>query len=377
MAVIPSEGSKRPRRGIAIVLTEGLGRAGVRQVVVALAVGAMTVLPAAAQVPSPGQPPAPRSRLQPPWRIAVRADNDAFNFWRGITQRPDKEYTNGDEVTFELSAAPWWGRRLAKRRAPCTGLELDTARCLTTAFSFGQDMYTPRPSREPRVVPDWREDRPYAAWLYASGEARVLSERALRTVGLQVGVTGAAAFGEFAQRTAHKLTGVYSHDPVGWDTQIGFEPGVILSARDTRRFAARSGRGNVIADFMPHMGASLGNVLTEAETGFRTRVGMNLSNPWWTSGWRTRTDFEMYLLGGARAEAVARNITLDGNTLGAERRVDRTPLVGEYTLGAGARFHGLVAEWRAVTRSREYRTGPDSHAYSTLFAGYEMPARGR
>jgi lipid A 3-O-deacylase len=307
--------------------------------------------------------------------MSVRADNDAFNFWRGITQRPDKEYTNGDEVTFELSTAPWWGRRFAKHRAPCTGLEPANARCLTTSLSIGQDMYTPRPSREPRVVPDWRDDRPYAAWLYARGEARVLSERSLRTVGLHLGVTGPAAFGEFAQRTAHKLTGVYSHDPIGWDTQIGFEPGVILSAGDTRRFAARTGSGTVVADFVPHVGASLGNVLTEGETGFRMRVGMNLSNPWWTSEWRTRPTFELYLMGAARGEAIARNITLDGNTLGAERRVDRTPLVGEYSVGVGARFHGLVAEWRAITRSREYRTGPTAHAYSTLFGGFEVPAR--
>jgi len=332
---------------------------------------------AAAQTAAPGTPTqAPqRARLTPPWRMSVRADNDAFNFWREITERPDKEYTNGDVVTFELASARWWGKQFAKRHAPCTGLESAEARCLTTALSFGQDMYTPRPSREPRVVPDWRDDRPYAAWLYASGEARVLSERSLRTVTLHLGVTGPPAFGEFAQRTAHKLTGVYSRDPIGWDTQIGFEPGVMLAVRDTRRFAARNGSGGVVADFAPHFGASLGNVLTEGEGGFRARVGLNLSNPWWTSEWRTRRPIELYLLGAARAEAIAHNITLDGNTFGADRRVDRTPIVAEYTLGAGARFHGLVAEWRAVTRSREYRTGPNAHAYSTLFASYEVPAR--
>ena len=102
---------------------------------------------------------------------------------------------------------------------------------------------------------------------------------------------------------------------------------------------------------------------------------MNLSNPWWTSEWRTRRPFELYLVGGLRGEAVARNITLDGNMFGADRRVDRTPLVGEYSIGIGGRSHGFVAEWRAVTRTREYRTGPAAHAHSILFAGYEVPAR--
>jgi hypothetical protein len=308
--------------------------------------------------------------------MSVRADNDAFNFWRGITDRPDKEYTNGDRVTVEFSAAPWWGRLFAKRHAPCTGLEPAGARCLTTSLSIGQDMYTPRPNREPREVPDWRDDRPYAAWLYASGEARVVGERSMRAVGLHLGVTGPAAFGEFAQKTAHKLTGVYSRDPVGWDTQIGFEPGIMLSARNVQRFAGRTSSGSAVIDFMPEIGASVGNVLTEALGGFQLRTGLHLSNPWWTSEWHTRDRVELYLVGGLRGEAVAHNITLDGNTLGADRRVDRVPLVGEYSVGIGGRFRGLVAEWRAFTRTREYRTGPRAHAYSTLFASYEVPARG-
>jgi hypothetical protein len=307
--------------------------------------------------------------------MSVRADNDAFNFWRSITDRPDKEYTNGDQVTIEIGGAPWWGKRFAKRLARCDGTETPGDRCLTTAVSIGQDMYTPKPGHEPGVVPDWRNERPYAAWLYAGAEARVSSERTLRTVGLEVGVTGPPAFGEFAQRTAHKLSGVYSREPVGWNTQIGFEPGVVLTARGSQWFAARTSSGSVVADFVPLIGASLGNILTEGETGFQSRVGLHLSNPWWTSGWRSRPPLALYLLAGARGEAVVRNITLDGNTLGAERRVDRVPFVGEYSIGIGGRFRGLVAEWRAITRSREYDTGPAGHAYSTLSMSFEVPAR--
>ena len=349
-----------------------------RAVVVVIVAVACALLPArvVAQAP-PGQPGVQnaRARIAPPWRMSVRADNDAFNFWKPITDRPDKEYTNGDEVSFEISAAPVWGRSFAKRRRPCRGNEDAGERCLTTAFSIAQDMYTPRPGREPRVVANWEAERPYAAWLHGTAEARVLGDRSLRTVTLSLGVTGPPAMGEFAQRTAHKLTGVYSRSPVGWDTQIAFEPGVNLAVREFRRLTARTAAGTAVADFLPHVGASLGNVLTEAETGFRARLGMNLSNPWWTSEWRTRRPFELYLVGGLRGEAVARNITLDGNTLNATRSVDRTPFVGEYSIGIGGRSHGFVAEWRAVTRTREYRTGPTAHTHSVLFAGYEVPAR--
>src|SRR4029434_3882451 len=54
--------------------------------------------------------------------MSVRADNDAFNFWRGVHDRPDKEYTNGDEVIVEFSAAPWWGTRFDSRRRPWRGM---------------------------------------------------------------------------------------------------------------------------------------------------------------------------------------------------------------------------------------------------------------
>jgi len=337
---------------------------------VAMAAGSL-----AAQQPTPRQPTSvPRSYRSSPWRMSVRADNDAFNFWRGIHDRPDKEYTNGDEVSVEFSAAPWWGKRFASRLAPCIGNEPSGRRCLTTTFSIGQDMYTPKPSREPRETSDWRDDRPYAAWLYASGEARVLGEESMRTISLHIGVIGPPAFGELAQRTAHRLSGVYTQDPIGWDTQVGFEPGIMLSARSVRRFVGRTPSGRAVVDFAPQIGASFGNVLTEAEGGFQLRAGTNLSSPWWTSGWSGRAPVELYVLGGVRGEAVAHNITLDGNTLGGTRRVDRVPLVGEYSVGLGGRVRGFVAEWRAVTRSREYTTGPLEHAYSTLFVSYEVPA---
>jgi hypothetical protein len=238
-------------------------------------------------------------------------------------------------------------------------------------------MYTPKPSREPRQTPDWREDRPYAALLYARGEARVVGEESMRAVTLRLGVIGRPAFGEFAQRTAHRLSGVYSQNPVGWDTQVGFEPIVMVGARNTWRYTGRTASGTGVIDFMPQVGASIGNMLTEGEGGFQLRTGIHLSSPWRMSEWSTRAPVELYLLSGLRGEAVARNITLDGNTLGAARRVERVPFVGEYSVGVGGRYRGFVGEWRAVTRSREYSTGPQAHAYSTLFASYEIPAHSR
>ena len=314
---------------------------------------------------------------QGPWRLMVQADNDAFNFWRSIIDRPDEEYTNGDRVTFESGRAPWWGKRFAPNRTPCTGLETSGERCLVTAFTVGQEMYTPEPGREPGRIEDWQDERPYAAWLYASAAGRVLGDQSLRSFEITLGVTGPPAFGELAQRTAHSLTGVYSRDPVGWETQVGFEPGIMLSAREARRIARYSRSGRPVLELIPHAAMSVGNILTAAELGFDARVGTSLSHPWWTGDWRSRAPVEVYVVGGARGRGVARDITLDGNTVGATRRVDRVPFVGEYSLGVGARYRALVASWRAITRSRQYATGPAAHAFSAISASIEIPAQVR
>lgn len=357
-------------------------RRGARRVACALAVawasggGTMGAQEAPITGPDPNAAAAaPQVRPQRPWRFSVRADNDAFNFWTEVTARPDEEYTNGDRVAFEFPGAPLWGKWFGRRGAPCSGLEEGGARCLTTELAIGHDMYTPESGREPRMVADWRDARPYAAWLYASAVGRVASAHALRAVGLTLGVTGPPALGEFTQRTAHALSGVYSRDPIGWDTQIAFEPGVIVTAREARRLVARSALRGLMADIVPHVAASAGNILTAAEAGVTARVGLHMSHPWWMSEWRSRRPFEIWLLGGARAQAVARDITLDGNTVDPTRRVERVPFVGEWSAGVGFRYREYVAAWRAVVRGREYTTGPARHAFSTLYGAIEVPAR--
>jgi hypothetical protein len=68
---------------------------------------------------------------------------------------------------------------------------------------------------------------------------------------------------------------------------------------------------------------------------------------------------------------VAREMSLDGNTFNAGRSVERVPNVTEYQFGGGLRFERMALEYRAVTRSREYRTGPGHHTYSTMSAAID------
>ena len=62
----------------------------------------------------------------------------------------------------------------------------------------------------------------------------------------------------------------------------------------------------------------------------------------------------------------SRDMSLDGTMRRPARQVERTPGVRQYEFGAGMRWQGVLLEYRAITRSREYRTGPSQHAYSTM-----------
>jgi hypothetical protein len=104
----------------------------------------------------------------------------------------------------------------------------------------------------------------------------------------------------------------------------------------------------------------------------QARIGVALSHPWHVPSWGERPALEIFALGGARQELVLRNISLDGNSVHPDRAVQREVAVGEHSVGIGARFKRVTLLWRAVTRSREYETGPKHHSYGIMQGGIEI-----
>jgi lipid A 3-O-deacylase len=309
---------------------------------------------------------------QATWLPRMRLDNDAYDFWRRPGQRPDDEYTNGVRLSLESASAPWWGRHFAAGRHDCAERLAEPAPCRATVLTLGQDLYTPRLDRAPFSAPDWQAERPYFAWLYLSGEARLIGARSIRTIALSLGVTGPPAGGELAQKVAHAVNRGFTRPATGWNTQIGFEPGIVASLRQ-RILAARLGAESGLGfDFAPSAGVSLGNILTSADAGGVVRLGWNLSHPWDPRTWNDRGPLEGWLTAGARGQYVAHNISLDGSTLNADRHVSRVPGVFEYEFGAGLRLARVTLTYRAVTRTREYATGPAHHTYGSMAAGIDF-----
>jgi hypothetical protein len=307
------------------------------------------------------------AHAQSPWRPQLQLDNDAYNFWLQPGHRPDEEYTNGIRATLLSWSAPWWGKHFAPTTPDCT-THIPSGACRLTALTLGQDIYTPHLDRAPFVVPNWEFERPYFGWLYLEAKGMLASERLLRTTTATIGVTGTPSLGHAMQSLFHTINRRYTRDANGWETQVGFEPGLMIAHRvDALAWRIGSPRAGVL-DLTTSAGAALGTVRTAGDVGGTLRLGANLSHPWQPRAWEHRTTWDAHLVVAGRAEYVARDMSLDGTLLHRARHVERVPGVREYQFGFGVRFRQLQLEYRASTRSREYASGPGHHTYSTMFA---------
>ncbi len=208
---------------------------------------APTAVPVAVPVVPPGPPDSPR--------ITFIEENDALTF----PNATDRWYTQGFEARYLSAPIP---------TAPgadllLLGTFLDPGSIRTRKFElfFGQTLFTPVDLT--RVPPD-PTDRPYAGWLYAGfGLFQETDRHTLDHFELQVGVIGPAALGEEVQNGFHTVLNsiIPQHQALGWGSQLGNEPGIVVSYEKKWRFGMPLG-GAFGVDIIPELGGSVGNVYT-------------------------------------------------------------------------------------------------------------------
>ncbi|MHA1568721.1 MAG: lipid A deacylase LpxR family protein [Alphaproteobacteria bacterium] len=294
----------------------------------------------------------------------------------------DRHYTQGGRLSYlsgEEAFPAWltglgnalnWGRLFAFGQGGKT--------VQRRGYAIGQSIFTPEDVRDTALVAG---DRPYAGWLYAGFSAhtehRITTPAnprgdpvRLDTVELDLGVVGPAAFGAEVQNNFHDL--INSTRSQGWDNQLDNEPGVVLAVERRWRLPIHPLRGgrirtnNVLGmDVLPHMGGSLGNVMTYAAVGATVRFGMDLFKDFGpprirpslsgSHAFDVKRGFGWYLFAGGEGRLVARNIFLDGNTSGDGHSVDKKPLVGDAQIGIAIVFPGARLTYTHVFRTREFR----------------------
>lgn len=296
----------------------------------------------------------------------------------------DRRYTNGLKFTalasnlrrFDSPEIPDPARWVAQRLSRL--VERDEIPKL--GLSFGQNIYTPEDTQTTALQP---RDRPYAAWLYGGvsfqnyrppvnrfGDARTPR---LDIVEVNAGLVGPWALGEEIQNGYHRLMGIRTAK--GWDRQIGNEPGLNLIFERKWRYRA----GDVLgtgwaADFIPHTGFSLGNVFTYANAGFETRFGYHLPGDFGTNLIRPTGDsnpvlrfpFNVFVFAGVDARAVARDITLDGNTFRDSPSIERRRGVVDFVGGLAFGTRSWQFTYSQATRTEEFKGQRDSQEFGSL-----------
>lgn len=335
-------------------------------VVAAAALLASVVSAAAQRVPIDTTPDPDEKRSI----ITFQVENDVFN----RIGKSDRDYTNGLRIGWLSPALPDLPDGIAALTNFPTFFGEGPVSSVTrrVGVSIGQNIYTPQDTNS--SVPIYN-DRPYAGWLYASVALQQVYKRndpvtgkadpvRLDTVALDLGLVGPAAGGEFVQNNFHKFIGVDQAN--GWANQLYNEPTFGLTFE--RRW--RVGHGIVFDepkleyDLVPRLGGTIGNAQTFASAGGIVRIGKDLRSDFGPTRARPALPgtegfigdgFGWYVFAGLGADAVARNMFLDGNWAGNDVvSVNHRPFVGEASLGLTVLFRGVRISYTQVLRSPEF-----------------------
>ena len=235
------------------------------------------------------------------------------------------------------------------------------------SFILGQNIFTPEDITNPNLIVN---DRPYAGWLYV-GVGLIKRHKKGRiwifdTLELDLGIVGPEAYAGDIQTWVHKNI-TDSPQPAGWDNQLKNEPGLLINLeRKWRMELTPDNYEGVQVDFLPNLGAALGNVYNYAAVGGMFRLGVNLpvdyGPPRIRPGAQGSDFFQFdkkkpvswYAYAGVEGRALATNIFLDGNTFTDSHSVDKKYFVGDVHVGFVLVVYHARLAFSQVFRSSEF-----------------------
>ena len=310
--------------------------------------------------------------------ISIYSENDKY--FAGT----DQHYTNGFKLSFLTTnlrnftgeTVPWPVRTMARAFGRLTEPDAD----YKLNLSIGQNIYTPENIHTAVFQPN---DRPYAAWLYVGAAYQnYLPERTtpgglwipprLDVFEITLGAVGPAARGKEIQNGFHDIIGVPHAE--GWTHQIKNEVGLNLVVERKYRVATVGARDGFGADLIPHAGFSLGNIFTYVNLGFEVRTGWklpsdfgtNLIRPSGDSNSAARPRWNAFFFGAVDGRAVARDITLDGNTFRDSAHVGKKPLVADWQFGFALGSRHFQVTYSQAVRTKEFYGQRKSSVFGSI-----------
>lgn len=211
-------------------------------------------------------------------------------------------------------------------------------------FRFGQKIYTNSDITLEDFEINTRDDRPYAAWLYASVffESQTSAEAYLRHE-FSLGCVGTCAQGEEVQREWHELFGL--PEPRGWDLQIENQ----LAAQYYIEYLPRRYQVMPYISLHPRYEASIGTILTDFSLGGDFIIGDQSDRNILSQRWR----WQFFLHN--EIKLVAYNSTLQGSLFNdnSPHVVDPSRFLIENGIGVRLDYNQLSFQYRFIGRSTE------------------------
>jgi lipid A 3-O-deacylase len=250
-------------------------------------------------------------------------------------------------------------------------------------FSIGQNIYTPTDTERRDLIKD---DRPYAGVTYFALGFNSKNFNRMDTLEVDIGIVGPHSFASGLQEGVHNL--LDSKRVNGWKNELKDEPILDIYYERKWRVLSQNLGNNFTYDFIPHVGFSLGNLLTAGTLGGQMRFGYNLPEDFGTLLIRPGSDtnapinqkdarvspdstrFGMHLFLGLDASAIARNLLLDGNTFRQSHSVKKKTSVRRLFGGIGFLIHGAKITIANAWESKEFYGQKRAQRYGSLTVSY-------
>ena len=281
--------------------------------------------------------------------VTVQVENDAVSTFQGTS---DQYYTSGlragwtsgtNEVPEALQTASnnIWGDGVQR-----------------ISLNLTQSLFTPRNTQTPNPSPT---DRPYAAILGVTGSLIHDKDDSRTVVSLFLGLVGPGAGGKLVQNGFHNIIGDTPNQ--GWGTQLKNEPLFEITPERTWRFGIGQ-YGPVSFDTLPSITAGVGLERNYLQAGFILRAGQGLDSDFGVSRIQpglTGTDaytptrpLVWYVFGGFDGQAVAQDVTLNGDNFSSSRHVRPKWDVGELEVGAAIIYRGVRLTYSQTWQTEEF-----------------------
>ena len=266
----------------------------------------------------------------------------------------DNYYTSGGRIAYTSptgqvpDALASLGHQLLGEGQQRIGLELS------------QSIFTPLKDKLANPPPG---DRPYAAILMGTLSLIQDTDTTRTALSMGLGVIGPDALGKQVQNGFHDLIGQGSL--AGWNTQLGNQPVIQLTAEKTWRTPVGT-IGGLEVDLLPSASVGMGTFRIYAQAGGTVRIGQGLGADFGvprvrpgltgTDAYLATNGISWYVFAGLDGQAVGWDETLDGLPFESSRHVTRQPFVGEGQFGVAVIAGGMRLTATQVIQSNEFRS---------------------